>query len=199
MRILAAVAVLGLVACVNVNQVSFACEPDGSCSNGSICCPDRQCRSSCAPGGGGGGTLTGGGAGGSGGSDAGADSGVGTDAGTDAGATDAGSTDAGTDAGTDDAGCARLEAQYAAEFLAAKLCNPNSLIEPCTETRPATIGCGCASFINAGSGGTLDQLTAKFTAESCVPTACPRCSSVDAGVCTLVVGGGSNDGECIDR
>lgn len=97
-----------------------------------------------------------------------------------------------------DAGCADLEAAYDKAVLSAKLCNPNSLIEPCTELRPASVTCGCPTFINAGSGAPIDALQAAFSDAGCLPTVCPRCIQVDAGVCTAIPGGSPDEGECVD-
>lgn len=117
------------------------------------------------------------------------------------GGSSTGDVDGGADAGVDggmDVGCAAMEAEYLLAVERAKQCNPNSLINPCTETQPLTISCGCPTFINQGSGQPLVDLTAKYLDAGCVPTACPRCAVFDGGTCEPLSSNPS-EGTCVDR
>jgi hypothetical protein len=111
-------------------------------------------------------------------------------------ATDGGSNS--VDGGAAGADCDELARQYAAALASAKVCSLTALIEPCAEKRPSLIGCGCPTFINAGSGAQLDVLEATFTAKGCIAMFCPRCVAIDAGQCTPTGMGDPNFGECQD-
>ena len=97
-----------------------------------------------------------------------------------------------------DAGCAGMEAEYLLAVDQARMCNPNSLVNPCTETQPMVIVCGCPTFINAGSGGPLVALNGRFLDAGCVPMACPRCSVIDGGSC-MPISGSPSQGTCVDQ
>lgn len=145
---------------------TYACDATSACPSGLSCCADQFCRADC-----------------------GADSGV-------TGGGGAATGGGGGGGATMDAGCADFESKYLTALDAAKVCNPNSLIDQCRETRPNSIVCGCATFIAQGAGAQLDTLTADFLDAGCMPSVCPRCSIVDAGMCQA--SSTPDIGACID-
>lgn len=130
---------------------------------------------------------TGGGSGGSGGgSAAGGGSGTG------------GGGSGGSGGGTAGPTCSARGATYASALQAAKACNTTSLVNPCTVTRPASVTCGCPTFIDSSSAGPVDLAQAQFSDAGCMPMVCPSCLKVDAGDCVPVDGGQPSEGRCID-
>ncbi|MBE2249293.1 MAG: hypothetical protein IAE78_07065 [Myxococcus sp.] len=93
----------------------------------------------------------------------------------------------------------RLEAAYDAALAVAKRCNLSSLVNPCSDTRPLVVTCGCPTYVDPNNAAPLDAVQASYTDAGCVMTACPRCAPLDAGVCLPVDGGAPDEGECVDR
>jgi hypothetical protein len=151
---------------------------------------------------GGGNAGTGGGSGGTGGGSAtGGGSGTAGGAATGGGSATGGgaATGGGSGAGGGVAqSCGELESAYVAAVEEAKRCNPTSLVNPCTDTRPEIISCGCPTFVVPGTTQAADALQARYTDAGCVMTACPRCAPLDAGSCAPLDAGSPDEGICID-
>ena len=95
--------------------------------------------------------------------------------------------------------CAELRADYLSELASAKLCNTASLVNPCTTERPRAIECGCPTWINAGSGGKLDELIVQFNAQGCGTDICPAIACVNPGTGSCLPSAGNpSQGTCTD-
>ncbi|HTA18828.1 MAG TPA: hypothetical protein VK989_06025 [Polyangia bacterium] len=107
----------------------------------------------------------------------------------------AGSQDAGADAPLED--CATLKVEYTNALKEARTCNPLSRVAQCQMTVPNALACpSCDTHVETTAR--LDELTTKWTRQSCTAGVCSalRCATAGTGVCQASDGGAT--GTCVD-
>ena len=95
--------------------------------------------------------------------------------------------------------CEELATMYAAALDAAKVCDPNSGKDQCTELVQSSLTCGCDQYVNPENAEAVTELTRLRKQGTKCMELCPAiaCLPPEHGTCEQDSDGGKEDGHCL--